>query len=194
MRLEPKKVKVSPATGASKSSTNTALRGDDVHNVTQPTNRIRAKLLRSLLIIATTLATFASAKEIEYERGSDAAASSASQVAHVALNNAGISCSVDSAYGPDFLWTRWYNNAILTIDVTGASALVLFDDETQRDTSCTDESSVRVTGAMDIEFSHTADGGQYLVRTSGRSMGFVQVSARELIARIVDAAGVVTFR
>ena len=158
------------------------------------TTRLRAKLLSAIAIFAVVISGSVTAKDVEFERGSDRAQAAASQAVHVQLNTSGISCSVDSAYGPEFLWTRWYQNAVLTIDLNGASSLVLFDEDGDRDDSCTVESAVRFRGAVDVEFSQTADGSQYVVRTSGRSMGLAQMTAREMIARIVGSTGAITVR
>lgn len=195
MALQPRMNTIRPATGVSTSSTNTVQKGEHVRQEKHSSSRIRAKLLSSIVVFAVIISGSVVAKDIEFERGSDAAAAhSAAQAAHVGLNNAGISCSVDSAYGPDFLWTRWYSNAILSIDSSGATSLVLFNDDGVRDTSCSDAASVRVVGAVEITFSQTATGGQYLVHTTGRSMGLVQLSAREMIARIIGATEVASTR
>ena len=73
--------------------------------VTLSTNRLRAKLLRSIFLIAALAATLATAKDIEFERGSDAAAARRATVVHVGLNSAGFRCSVD------------YNGYIRDVDV-----------------------------------------------------------------------------
>ncbi|HLU82833.1 MAG TPA: hypothetical protein VKZ43_05480 [Trueperaceae bacterium] len=194
MGIEPKKVTPSPATGATKSSTSPVPKGADMPQVTLSTNRLRAKLLRSIFLIAALAATLATAKDIEFERGSDAAAARRATVVHVGLNSAGFRCSVDSAYGPDFLWTRWFGNALLRIDPAGAASLVLFDDEGGRETRCEAEASVEVSGAIDIEFSQTSAVAQYLVKATGASMGYVRMTADEMIARIVSGTEVVTAR
>jgi hypothetical protein len=195
MRQVSKNGKVSPATGTAKSSTSTPGKGEHMYRVERSSTDIRAKLLRSMCMVAVMLTAFAFGKNVEFDRGLDGTTvRGATQVMHIELNAAGISCSVDSAYGPDFLWTPWFDSAILTIDATGASSLVLFDKAGGDKTDCASDASVRVTGAVDIEFSQTTDGAQYLLSTSGRSMGYVHVSVREMISRIVSATEVVTTR
>lgn len=166
-----------------------------MHQVTKVARRTRAKLLSSLAIFAVMAATIGYAKDVEFEFGSDAAvARAAAQAIHVGLNTAGISCSVDSAYGPDFLWTSWFDSAVLTIDARGGSSLILFNAEGGRVTRCDPEAGVRVAGAIDIDFQQTATGAQYVVHTSGSSMGLVQLSVRDMISRISTSTEAATIR
>lgn len=144
-------------------------------------NKLYVKLLRSLVFAVLAVAATASARPLEYGAELDAGLANTAST-RTAAQSVGFSCSVDSAYGPDALWSPVYQYAIATVDWYGARALSLYNDDGSS-TSCERGATVRVSGVIALEHVLSAGGRHSIFRVIAGSDDAAVLAYDEVFVR-----------